>query len=174
MRRNLPPRPPTSRPPVAALAIVLLALTALALPQGAAPQANSAPSDLEATYDRQGNLVALSWTPPSQTSNNLTYMVWRNDVYLGTTSTTSYTDMFGLAVPDPGYIYFVSAVTNSNNNGVANVTVSAPAIDGVSTLSCEVVNVSTSWNWPYVYAHLHEECLAGTTTYDRDVTWQRP
>lgn len=169
--------PPHTRKPLTASlasAIVLLALAALVAPQGTAPPANSSPTNLHSAYDSQANLVSLSWSPPSQTSNSLTYMVWRNDVYLGTTTGTTYQDAFGMAVPDPGYIYFVSAVTNSNNNGVANVTVSAPAIDGVSTLSCEVVNVSTSWNWPYVYAHLHEECLAGTVTYDRDVTWQRP
>jgi len=149
-----------------ALLLVAVALVATAS-HAAAPYTPPTPENLEALYSTTQNVVTVTWDAPSQ--NGLTYLVWRDGQYLGSTSGTSFLD----ALPtshDAGYIYFVSAQWVGNSGTY----VSPPAVDGVSTIACEVVSVSTSWNYPYVYAHLHEECLGGTITYDKDATWMSP
>lgn len=149
-----------------ALLLVAVALVAMA-PHATAPYTPSTPENLDAVYSTSQNTVQVTWQAPTQ--SGLSYLVWRDGQYLGSTTGTSFLDTFS-SRPEPGYIYFVSAQWVDSSGTY----VSPPAVDGVATTACEVVSVSTSWNYPYVYAHLHEECLGGTVTYDKDATWMRP
>lgn len=145
----------------------VLAFVALLAPQAMATPGS--PQDLQGSYSLSTRLVSLSWQPPNGGSAAWNYLVWRDGTFDGSTPALAYSDGPPGTVPDPGLIYFVSAAPpgNAGNPGL-------PAVVGVPTLSCEVVSVSTTWEAPYLYAHLHEECLGGTFTYEKDAAWTAP
>ncbi|MFO1532584.1 MAG: hypothetical protein ABR562_02625 [Thermoplasmatota archaeon] len=147
-------------PGLVAVALLLLVPTVVADP--------SPPEDLHGSYSITTRNVSLTWQPPDSGVAAFTYRVWRDNTSLGSTGSLSYTDAPGNA-PDPGYVYLVTASPPGNPNNVG-----MPAVVGVSTLDCEVASVATSWNYPYLYIHLHEECMGGLYIYDKHVTWQKP
>lgn len=119
----------------------------------------SPPSDLQGHYEAKSQAILLTWSAPQEGL----HQVYRDATLLTKTSATSWRDP---ALPsDHGFVYFVVAKTG-------NQTWSEPAIVAVPTLTCEIVNVTTSWNWPYADVQLHEECLG--ITYDKSFTWTAP
>jgi hypothetical protein len=146
---------------VAATGILVLLLGAEA---GAAAADTPPPQHLQGTYDRWSKVVTLQWTAGGEGpegSPQPVYRVWRDTELLGKVTGTGYQDLHPTS--EQGWVYFVTASLDGGT------TWSLPAVAGVSGLSCEVVTMSTSWNFPYVYAHLHQECLG--VPFDKDVTW---
>jgi len=139
---------------------LLLAALAAANIQGAAagPEAPS-PQDLQGAFDPETGTVALSWTMPY--GGPMEYRVYRDSTFVGTTDAKGFVDS---ELPmEGGWIYIVTAARPGQSW-------SPPAVTPVPGTSCEVVNLSTSWEYPYLYARLHEECLGGITL-EKDVTW---
>lgn len=136
------------------LALALLNLQAVAAGGPAAP-----PADLVGVYDAESGTAYISWSAPGP--GRLEYSVYRDGELLGTTTATNFADA---DVPvEPGWIYVVTAASPGSP-------ASDPAVLALAVPSCEIVNVSTSWDYPYLHARLHEECLGGTT-FQKDVTW---
>jgi hypothetical protein len=148
------------------LAALLVAIAVLGLPQMGASLTANTPQNLRASYDGATRTVGLAWTPHNS-GNGFTYLVWRDgSMQVGNTSALGFAEQPSASVPPAGLVYFVSSQSPSG-------AVSFPAVVGVTTISCEVVTVSTSWQAPFLYAHLHQECVGGITQ-DKDVTWTAP
>jgi hypothetical protein len=146
--------------------LALAAFVTVLLSQATAGGPPPPPGHLVASYDPASGAAHLSWTPPDP--GRWTYVVWRDDGIVGSTSEAAFTDE---SVPTDtgaaGFLYFVAATRDGRQW-------SKPAIIDLPTLACEIVTVSTSWEYPYVTARLHEECLDGAVVYDKKVTWAPP
>ncbi|MFO1532583.1 MAG: hypothetical protein ABR562_02620 [Thermoplasmatota archaeon] len=143
-----------------ALVVPLLLAVLVALPALAAPPPPGKPRDFGGTYDPGSQTVTLTWKGDTTA---WTYYAYRGSDLLGKTGETRYTD----APPhDSMWVYFLTESLDGKQFG-------EPAVAAVAGLDCEIASVATSWNYPYAYVHVHEECLGGIAM-DRDVTWQSP
>lgn len=137
-------------------------LCALAVPGLAAHEEEVSPQNVRGTYHATSHSITLHWDAPAE--GNWTYKVYRDSRLVGETQVLTFRDS-GIG-NDKGYVYFVTATLDGQHW-------SMPGIGAVPTLTCQVVTLTTSWEWPHAYVKLHEECLGGIV-YDKSVTWTAP
>jgi chitinase len=103
--------------------------------------APTAPTNLKAA-GITASTVSLTWTSSTDSSGVKGYDVYRNNVYIGNTSSTAYT--VGNLSSNTSYSFFVKARDASGNISAASntltVTTSAPAVDQPPQVSSIVVS----------------------------------
>ncbi|QJD83896.1 DUF4832 domain-containing protein [Cohnella herbarum] len=109
-------------------------------------QAPSAPSNLSVA-GKTASSISLSWTAATDNVGVVGYDIYRGGSYVGTSTTTAYTDT-GLAA-STAYSYFVKAKDAANNISAASNTVSdTTSSSGGGTAALVLDNFDNSPSWP--------------------------
>ncbi|WP_199731753.1 DUF4832 domain-containing protein [Cohnella endophytica] len=108
-------------------------------------QAPTAPSNLSVT-GKTSSSISLSWTASTDNVGVTGYDIYRGGSYVGTATTTTYTDT-GLAA-STAYSYFVKAKDAANNISAASNTVSDTTSSGGGTTALLLDNFDNSPAWP--------------------------